>query len=156
MSAYSNLPPGVMLRRAERADAAAIRRLIGRERLNPMGLNWRHFTLAVDADGNWLGCAQVKPHGDGTRELASLVVVPAWRGRGLARALILHFQAQAGPPLYLTCRAELEPLYARFGFRSLGEAELPPYFLRLRRIANFLFRLARREDGLRIMRWDGG
>jgi amino-acid N-acetyltransferase len=150
-----SLPPGVILRRAERADAAGIRRLIQREHLNPMSLDWRHFTLAVDADGNWLGFAQIKLHGDGTRELASLVVVPAWRGRGLARALIRHFQAQAGPPLYLTCRAALEPLYTRFGFRSLGDVELPPYFLKLRRITNIFFRLAGHDNGMRIMRWDG-
>lgn len=149
------LPPGVQLRRAERADAAAIRRLIWQERLNPLSLDWRRFTLAVDAQGRMLACAQIKPHSDGTFELASLAVLPVWRGQGLARALITHLQAQAGPPLYLTCRATLVPFYARHGFRAPAEDELPAYFRRLRRAADWLFRLAGRRSSMRILRWDG-
>lgn len=150
------LPPGVQLRRAERGDAAAIRRLIWQEQLNPMSLDWHHFTLAVDTNDLMLACAQIKPHGDGTRELASLAVLPAWRGQGLAGALIRHLQAQAAPPLYLTCRAELEPLYARFDFHVLAGAELSPYFRRLRRAVDLLFNLTGRPPSLRIMRWNGG
>lgn len=155
MNASLDLPSGVCLRRAERADAAAIRQLIWQERLNPLALDWRRFTLAVDAHGRMLACAQIKPHGGSTRELASLAVLPGWRGHGLARALIRHLQAQAGPPLFLTCRAELESFYQRFGFSTLTTTDLPPYFLRLRRAADLLFKLAGRPSTLRIMRWDG-
>ena len=155
MNAPVTLPPGVHLRRAERTDAAAIHRLIWRERLNPLSLDWRRFTLAVDAQGRMLACAQIKPHGGGTRELASLAVLPAWRGQGLAGALIRHLQAQAGPPLYLTCRAALVPFYARHGFRAPAEDDLPAYFRRLRRAADWLFRLAGRRSSMRILRWYG-
>lgn len=148
------LPAGVRLRRAERSDAPAIRRLIWQVHINPLALDWQRFTLAVDADGRMLACAQIKPHGDGTRELASLAVLPGWRGKGLARALIGHFQQQAGPPLYLTCRSALEPFYSRFDFRALEDADLPPYFARLQRMANLLSWLARRRLES-IMRWDG-
>jgi len=154
MTTSSPLPAGVSLRRADRSDAAAIRRLVWQVRINPLALDWQRFTLVVDADGRMLACAQVKPHGDGTRELASLAVVPPWRGKGLAHALIAHFQQQTGPPLYLTCRIALEPFYNRFGFRALEDAELTPYFARLQRIAHLFSWLGRRclES---IMRWDG-
>lgn len=155
MTPSIELPPGVVLRRAEHADAAGIRRLIQLVGINPMSLDWRRFILAVDADRHVLACAQIKPHTDGTRELASLAVVPQFRGRGLARALIVTLQAQAGPPLYLTSRSELEPLYTRFGFHALSDPELPPYFRRLRKIANLVLSLLRAWGGLSIMRWDG-
>jgi len=148
------LPPGIQLRPAQRKDAPAIWRLIWQVRINPLALDWQRFTLAVDADGRMLACAQVKPHGDGTRELASLAVQAGWRGQGLARALIAHFQQQAGPPLYLTCRVALEPFYNRFGFQALEDAELTPYFARLQRVANLFSWLARRRLES-IMRWDG-
>ncbi len=150
-----SLQSGVTLRQATRVDASAIRRLIRQVGINPMSLDWRRFTLAVDADDRMLACAQIKPHGDGTRELASLAVIPQRRGQGLARALILYLQAQAGPPLHLTCRDALEPLYQRYGFRTLSDGELTPYFLRLRRITNLLLLPARGQVSMRIMRWDG-
>jgi N-acetylglutamate synthase-like GNAT family acetyltransferase len=153
MAAPASLPAGLRLRPAGHADAAAIRRLVWQVHINPMSLDWRRFTLVVDADGRMLACAQVKPHGDGTRELASLAVQPGWRGQGLAGVLIAHFQRQAGPPLYLTCRIALEPFYRRFGFRPLEDAELTPYFARLQRVANLFGWLARRRLES-IMRWD--
>lgn len=155
MTGSIDLPSGVLLRHAERADAVRIRRLIHQVGINPLALDWRRFILAVDAGGQVLACAQIKPHADGTRELASLAVVPQFRGLGLARALIVTLQAQAGPPLYLTCRSGLEPLYTRFGFRPLTDPELPPYFRRLRKIANLILSVLRSPDGLSIMRWDG-
>lgn len=99
------LPPGVHLRRAERTDAAAIHRLIWRERLNlSLSLDWRRFTLAVDAQGRMLACAQIKPHGERANW-------PRWRccrpGAAGLLVLIRHLQAQAGPPasLHLPRRA---------------------------------------------------
>jgi N-acetylglutamate synthase-like GNAT family acetyltransferase len=121
-------------------------------RINPSGLDWRRFIVAVDPSGALIGCGQVKPHGDGTRELASIAVVPPWRGRGVARAIVEHFQAAAGPPLWLTCASRLIPLYHRFGFVE-AVADLPPYFRRLRRIARLILFVARTEDYLAIMRW---
>ena len=70
------------LRQATASDAAAIRRLTLQVRNNPAGLDWRRFVLAVTPEEALIGCGQVKPHGDGTQELASIAVVPSWRGRG--------------------------------------------------------------------------
>lgn len=144
----------MQLRRAVSSDAAAIRRLVYRERLNPLGLDWRRFWLVVDERNAVIACGQVKPHRGGGRELASIVVAPHWRGRGVARALIEHLLAQSPPPLYLTCRAALQPFYARFGFATLRDPlAMPPYFRRVFRAAAGLKRLFPRWEGLLVMIW---
>ncbi len=139
------------LRAATARDSAAIRRLIRRVQINPTGLDWHHFVLATDASGQMLGCGQLKPHRDGTLELASIAVEPAHRGRGIARAIIEHLLALATRPLYLTCRQSLGGFYQQWGFRPLAEAEMPPYFRRLSRLARALMNLARYEEGLLVM-----
>lgn len=140
------------LRRAEPADARQIRRLIHAERLNPLGLDWRRFWLAVDEEGRIIGCGQVKPHRDGSRELASIAVVREWRGRGVAGAIIRQLLAEHPPPLYLTCRAELTGFYARFGFAVAAHpAGLPPYFRRLAQLSRWLSRLTRHRMDIRVL-----
>jgi len=74
------------LRPAQVKDAASIRRLIWQVHINPTGLDWHHFWVAVDAQDSLLGCGQLKPHGDGSLELASIAVQPQQRGKGIARA----------------------------------------------------------------------
>jgi len=143
------------LRRATAADDRVIKNMIHRENLNPMQLDWRHFWVAVDGDGRVVGCAQVKTLRDGSRELASLVVEEALRGQGLARRLIERLQAENPPPLYLTCRSSLQPLYRRFGFTAVPAEAMPPYYRLISRLAGWLMRLARRDEYLAVMRWDG-
>jgi GNAT superfamily N-acetyltransferase len=145
----------VTLRPERAGEWWAVRRMVLAAGLNPMGLGGRRFVVAVDAVERIVGCAQVKPHSDGTRELASLVVRPDRRGQGIASALIRYWQARCGSPLYLTCRADLETLYARYGFRSLLPAECPPYFRRIASLAALVFRLAGRPNRLRVMVWAG-
>lgn len=141
------------MRPAGPADRAVIRRMIRRAGINPLGLTWRRFVL-VEAEGDVIGCGQVKVHGDGSRELASLAVAPAWQGRGMARAIIEQLQRQAGPPLWLTCREGLVPLYRRFGFREVTDpSKLTPYFRRLMWLARFFLRIMRPEEGLAVMLW---
>ena len=123
------------MRPAMAGDQPAIRRMIRRAGINPLGLAWRRFVV-VEASEGIIACGQVKDHADGSRELASLAVAEGWRGRGLARVIIEHLQRQSGPPLWLTCREGLVPLYTRFGFRKVTEAgDLSPYFRRLMRLA---------------------
>jgi GNAT superfamily N-acetyltransferase len=142
------------LRAATAADQPAIRRLIRQVRINPMGLDWHRFVVIEDPGGGIVACGQVKPHGDGARELASLAVADGWRGRGLARAVIEHLKRRAGPPLWLTCREGLVPLYARYGFvRVTARGEMTPYFRRLDRLARQILRLLRPGEGLAIMAW---
>jgi ribosomal protein S18 acetylase RimI-like enzyme len=96
------------LRPASAGDQAAIRRLVYQARINPRGLDWRRFVLAVDAGQRMVGCGQIKPHGDGSRELASIAVDPGWREGGVASAMIGDLM-QAGPSLWLVCRSQLTP-----------------------------------------------
>lgn len=142
------------LRPATAADEADIKALIKLVRINPMDLDWRRFLLASTPDGRLAACAQIKPHADGTRELASLAVSDAWRGLGLARQLIEALTAREARPLYLTCRSGLEPFYQKFGFRSLGKDELTPYYRRLQKLANAMMKLGGGSETLSVMRLD--
>lgn len=140
-----------LVRAAQAGEAAAIKALVHRERLNPLGLDWRRFLVAVDEMGNVLACGQIKPHLDGSRELASLVVVPEQRGRGLARRLIEALVAASNTELYLTCRSSLGEFYERFDFQVIGLDEMPGYFRLVSRIFRCLQSITRGE-GLLVMR----
>lgn len=139
------------LRPATQEDFPAIRNLIHGVRINPMGLDWRHFVLAVSPSGEMLGCGQLKPHGDGSIELASIAVRAAVRGTGIARAIIEHLIAQAPRPLYLTCRSKLGPFYEKWGFHTIGLNEMPPYFRRITRLVRTMFAFERRGETLLVM-----
>ena len=97
------------LRPATQADAATIRQLIAQVNINPLSLDWRRFILAVDQDGKVIDSGQVKPHADGSSELASIAVLPEWRGVGVARAIIQSMQGQHPGRIPLTCRSGLGP-----------------------------------------------
>jgi N-acetylglutamate synthase-like GNAT family acetyltransferase len=142
------------LRPATATDQAAIKALIRSVGINPLGLDWRRFLVGVDEDGRLLGCGQIKPHGDGTRELASVAVVPELRRRGLARSIIYALQEQAGPPLWLTCTATLVPFYQPFGFQQITDpAAMSPHFRRLHHLARIFFKLSPQSGELAVMKW---
>jgi N-acetylglutamate synthase-like GNAT family acetyltransferase len=122
-------------RPALKADFPAIRALIRTVGINPTGLDWRRFIVAVTPDGKVAGCGQVKPHSDGSRELASIAVRPAFRRQGIAQAIIECLLAENPPPLYLICRNGLGSFYERIGFRAVRENEMTLYFRRLMRAA---------------------
>jgi N-acetylglutamate synthase-like GNAT family acetyltransferase len=130
------------LRTAIVADEKDIKAMIRGARLNPLGLDWRRFIVA-EANGEIIGTVQVKPHDDGTRELASLAVISAWQRHGVGTALVRAAVARETGPLYLTCRSELEGYYVRFGFRALTRDEMPAYFQRLARLVGVIGVLAR-------------
>jgi N-acetylglutamate synthase-like GNAT family acetyltransferase len=144
-----------VLRPAAEDDFPAIRDLIRMVGINPMGLDWHRFVIAVDPRSNlFLGCGQIKPHSDGSLELASIAVQPEQRGRGIARTLIEHLLAESPRPLYLTCRAGLEPFYQKFGFYKIGLSQMPPYFRRLSRLAGVFEVLSVISEPLFVMRLD--
>lgn len=140
------------LRPATQSDSRAIRGLIRSAHINPTGLDWRRFVLATLPSGELIGCGQVKAHQDGSRELASIAVVQEFQGEGVARALIEHLISIHPLPLYLTCRAELESLYTKFGFEVLLPHEMPPYFRRIQRLASLIKTLRLIKEDLLVMR----
>ena len=144
------------LRPATQADQPAIKDLIRTSHINPMGLNWPRFVVAVTADHTIIGCGQVKPHRDGSRELASIAVTPDWRKQGIATVIISHLLATHTPPLWLTCSSKLIPFYQKFGFIEINEpAQITPYFRRMFRLSQWLIKLMKPDRYLAVMLWEG-
>jgi N-acetylglutamate synthase-like GNAT family acetyltransferase len=127
------------IRPATAEDQATISRLVKDARLNPMSLDWPNFLMAEEG-GEVVGVGQVKAHGDGSRELASIVVVPERQGGGIGSEVIRTLLASHAGVLHLTCRRELQGYYERFGFRRLDRAEYPPYFARMIPLVNLVGR----------------
>ena len=126
------------LRAAVETNQGHIRSLIHRAGINPLGLRWRRFIVAELADGTFAGCGQLKPHKDGSLELASLAVEEKVQGLGIARGLMKRLMADGTPPLYLMCRPGLQSLYEKFGFRVIGMDAMPPYFRSISRLMRML------------------
>lgn len=142
------------LRTATQDDQAAIKALIREVGINPMALDWRRFVVAEDETGQFIGCGQVKPHGDGTRELASIAVKKGWRRQGVARAIIEQLQADHGRPLWLTCVNYLVPFYEPFGFVEVTNLDqMSAYYRRAKRLMKLVQLLSRHRYYLAVMVW---
>ena len=135
---------------ATEADQPSIRRMVREAGVNPMNLHWPNFLIAEE-EGATVGIGQVKLHNDGTRELASMVVLPESRRQGVGAAIIERLIADHhGQVLHLTCRRQLRAYYERFGFSALATEEYSPYFRRLMPMANFFARFV--NDRILVMR----
>jgi len=140
------------LRPARELEFRVIKDLIHLTGINPMGLDWKRFIVAVNDQDQVLGIGQIKPHGEVVLELASIAVYPEYRGQGIAGAIIEHLLRDSPRPLYLTCISSLGPLYEKFGFREISRDEMPRYFQRISKLANVLFAFANRDDHLLVMK----
>ena len=132
-----------------------IKGLIHEVGINPLGLDWKRFFVAVDEQDRVIATGQIKPHNKGELlELASIAVVEEHRGEGLARAIIEHLLQDSPRPLYLTCRSRLEPFYQKFGFQALSYEEMPRFYQRLSKLAGIFMTITRQEeaDGLSVMK----
>lgn len=143
----------ITLRPATAADQKRIVEVIREAEINPMDLKWQNFLLAVDdATGQVVGTAQIKRHGDGSRELASIATIAAYQKRGIATRLIEALLAQNPDRLYLTCLRYMVPFYEKFGFALIPPADYTPYFKRLNRLAQ-VFQFFSKEDWkMQVMR----
>jgi N-acetylglutamate synthase-like GNAT family acetyltransferase len=145
----------VNLRPATEDDSKTIRQLVRIGEINPTGLKWQRFIVAETSEGQVIGCGQIKSHGDGSDELASIVVHPDWRGQGVAREIIEHFLATHSGDLYLMCRANMGPMYEKFDFHAIEVDEMPRYFRRIMRMLGFLDRVRSDGEGVLIMKRSG-
>jgi len=121
----------ITYRSAQASDATAIKALIRAVNINPIGLKWQRFLVALDEKGQLIGCGQIKIHRDGSRELASVAVQKAWRHQGIAATNIQRLLSEEIPPVWLTCMDRLVPFYEQFGFVEVKEGNgrnVPRYF----------------------------
>ena len=140
------------IRPARETDARPIKDLIQLVGINPMGLDWRRFIVAVNDRDEMIACGQIKPHGADIHELASIAVQPDQQGTGLARLIIETLLKDSPRPLYLMCESSLGAFYEKFGFRVVEYEEMPRYFQRISTLAGLVTSLARREERLLIMK----
>jgi len=159
------------IRPAVAEDQATIRSIVRAAGIAPFGLDWPRF-LVAEENGRIAGVGQVKPHRDGTRELASLAVIPEFQGQGIGaeivRALIERETtfgretALAGETvqgqnelLFLMCADPLEGYYRQFDFVRLEGREIPPSIGRLVWLGNLFARLvsivSRRKMSIIVM-----
>ncbi len=145
----------ISIRAATVVDQEHIAGMIRSERLNPFGLHWRNFIVAVESSEEIVGVGQLKPHW-GCVELASLVVAPAWRGRGVARLLMERLMEMGDFPLWLMCAQRLTPFYEQFGFIQITDwRRMPAYFRWIFGAASLFGRLSPYGSQLAIMAANG-
>lgn len=150
----------VYLRAATATDQTAIREMIRAAQLNPMRLHWSAFIVAVEAlSGRIVGVGQVRPHRDGSRELASIAVTPDRQGQGIGGAVIEALLAREPGNLYLYTRCPLTGYYERFGFVVIPGDRLPAEMRLSYRVGAFAMMVARLfgllTGGLCAMRNEG-
>jgi N-acetylglutamate synthase-like GNAT family acetyltransferase len=146
----------ITIRSATPADQETIVRIIREVQINPMDLKWANFLVAVDDEsGAIVGTGQIKKHGDGSEELASIATLPEYRGRGIAHQIIEQLLVRHPGLLYLTCMDNMERLYQQFGFRTIGPGEMTPYFRRITRLAKGFMLLDRSGRKLLVMKREG-
>lgn len=120
----------VTIRPATANDQTEIRTAVMRNNLNLLGLSWQSFSVAVDTDGHFVGCGQIKSHAD-IEELASLVVADAWQGQGVSNLLIEVLLDRADRALWLMCESPLVGYYNKFDFAEIKDPQkLPPLSFR--------------------------
>lgn len=125
------------IRRAVEADQRPITNMVRDAKLNPRSLDWDRFMVA-EVDGELVGVAQMRQHPDGSRELASLVVQPSARGRGVAADLIDALLADRGGEVFMLVDGKFAPHYQRWGFRAVAPAGLPHSVRRQYRIGQLV------------------
>ena len=140
------------IRPALEEEAGQIKDLIHEVGINPMGLDWRRFLVAVNTSGQVIGCGQIKPHGGDILELASIAVMPAQQGQGIARKIIERLLTENPRPLYLMCIEHNGPMYEKFGFRAIEHDKSPRYFQRMQKLFNVAKAVRRVDESLLVMK----
>ena len=140
------------LRPARESESRVIKDLIHLTGINPMGIDWKRFVVAVNAQNEVIGIGQLKPHGREILELASIAVHPEYRSQGIARAIIEYLLKDSPRPLYLMCESSNGPLYEKFGFHAIQYEEMPHYFQRISKLAGWANALSHADERILIMK----
>jgi ribosomal protein S18 acetylase RimI-like enzyme len=85
--------------------------------------------LVADADGAFAGCIALRPHAPGVGEMKRLFVRPAFRHRGVGRALLERVMAEALAAGYREVVFDTLPVMtaALRLYQSFGFVETAPY-----------------------------
>jgi amino-acid N-acetyltransferase len=114
----------LLVRGAVALDQLAIMQLVHSERLNPHGLGWANFVVAVIGN-TVVGAVQMRQHAEGSCELGSLVVSRAHRGQGIARRLIDALLARHGGTVHVITHRVNAGHYHRWGFAVIDPCAAP-------------------------------
>lgn len=110
------------------AQLAAIRRTVFIDEQGvPEALEWDEqdaaavHLLALADDGSPIGCARLLPDA----HIGRMAVLPAWRGRGVGRALLAaaedEARARGHAVVALSAQTHAAGFYARTGYVAVGE-----------------------------------
>lgn len=138
------------IRAAREEEAERVIGMVRQARLDPTQLRWQQFLVACQGE-EIVGVGQLRRYGT-AQELGSLVVLPAWRGKGIGGRLIGALVARREGPLFLECERSLGSYYQQFGFRVIKWYEVPwPLKAKfgLSSLVAFFF------GGIRSMRYEG-
>ena len=140
------------IRPALESESTQIKDLIKLVGINPTGLDWKRFLVAVNENGQVIACGQIKPHGGDIRELASIAALPEYRRQGIARAVIEMLVRENPKPLYLMCISHNGPMYEKFGFQVIADEQMPRYFSRIKKLFDITDVFRKTEEGLLVMK----
>lgn len=112
------------IRQAVALDQVAITRLVHSERLNPHGLVWQNFVVAIRGTA-LIGAVQMRQHPEGSRELGSLVVSREQRGQGIAGRLIGALLTRHPGPVHVITRDANAVHYDAWGFERIDTRDAP-------------------------------
>lgn len=147
----------VTLRSAQATDQKTINAIIRAAHINPFHLKWERFIVAEDGD-KIVGVGQIKHYEDGSRELASIAVIPAYQNQGIASRIIKALMKGEEGAIHLFCRINLADYYRRFGFNTVSMQELPADLARIHSLGEWFFvlvaRLFPKEHTIIAMRYD--
>jgi amino-acid N-acetyltransferase len=119
-----SLPAGCTFRKGTFSDRFSIPLLVLSAKLDPTQLRWEQFWV-IEYKEKLIACGQLRNFA-GAQELGSLVVLPAWRKKGLGTFLTQHLIEEAREPLYLECLGrQLAEFYSRLGFVEITFEKLP-------------------------------
>ncbi|HEY0372710.1 MAG TPA: GNAT family N-acetyltransferase [Thermoanaerobaculia bacterium] len=115
----------MLLRTATPDDTGWIQEQYEKVHFIPSDLS-RDTVVVAELDGQRAGIGRLVPAGEHAYELGGMFVDDAFRGRGIAHAIVGELIRRAGTKeVYCVPFAKLETLYAESGFRKVEPVGLP-------------------------------